>query len=86
MAQWVKNLPAVAPVTVETQVQSLTWSSGLKDVVLPQLRHRSLLWFRFNPWPRNCCIPWVWPFKKKFTKETEPVWKQVIHLFKNMFY
>lgn len=40
MAQWVKNLPAVAPVTVETQVQSLTWSSGLDNLVLLQQRHR----------------------------------------------
>ena len=34
IAQWVKNLTAVAQVTAEVQVQSLVWHSGLKDVVL----------------------------------------------------
>ena len=33
MAQWVKNLTAVAWVTVEAQVRSLAWHSGLKDPV-----------------------------------------------------
>ena len=37
MAQWVKNPAAVAQVTEETQIQSLTWSIGLKDLALPQL-------------------------------------------------
>ena len=23
------------------------------------------LWCRFDSWPRNFCIPWVWPKKKK---------------------
>ena len=27
----------------------------IKDPVLPQL------WHRFNPWPRNFHMPWVWP-------------------------
>ena len=24
---------------------------------------RSLLWHGFSPWPRNFCMPWVWPKK-----------------------
>ena len=25
----------------------------------------SLLWLRFDPWPRNFCVPWVWPKQNK---------------------
>ena len=49
MAQWVKNLIAVAWVTVEVQVQSLAWWSGLKDPVLLQLWYNLKLWLGFNP-------------------------------------
>ena len=38
MAQWVKNLTAVAPVTAEAQVQFPALRSGLKDPALPQLQ------------------------------------------------
>ena len=49
VAQWVKNLTAVAPVAVEAWVLSPgAWYSRLKDLALPQL------WLRFNPWPGNC--------------------------------
>ena len=24
-----------------------------------------LLWCGFDPWPENCCMPWVWPKKKE---------------------
>ena len=34
-AQWVKNLTAVAQVTVEARVQSLARRSGLKDLASP---------------------------------------------------
>ena len=37
MAQWVKNLTAMAQVAVEAQVQVLALHSGLKDPALPQL-------------------------------------------------
>ena len=35
----------------------LAWHSGLKDPALLQLKHRSQLWLRSDPWPRNsmCC-------------------------------
>ena len=36
VAQWVKNLTAVARVDVEEQVQSPAWGSGLKNLALPQ--------------------------------------------------
>ena len=56
MAQWVKNLTAVAWVTVEVQVQSPAHCSGLKDLALPQLWHRWQLQLKFNPEPENFCI------------------------------
>ena len=57
MAQWVKNPTAVAQVSTEAQVQSLAWHSGLKDLELLQLHHRSQLWLRFSPWPWNFHMP-----------------------------
>ena len=47
MAQWVKDLTAVAQMAAEVQVRSLAWCSGLKVLALLQLR------LRFNSWPRN---------------------------------
>ena len=35
----------------------------VKDLAL------SLLWRRFNPWPRNFCMPLAWPKKKKKKKK-----------------
>ena len=57
MAQWVKNPTAAALVPAEAWARSPAQHSGLKDLVLPQLRHRSQLRLRFNPGPRNylCC-------------------------------
>ena len=49
VAQWVKNLTAVARVTVKVWVRSPAWYSGLKDLVLPQLRPGLQLWLRFSP-------------------------------------
>ena len=54
VVQQVKNLALAAWVTVEVQVRSPTWHSGLKDLVLPQLQCQSQLRLRFNPRPRNC--------------------------------
>ena len=34
-------------------------------LALPQLQCRSQLLFRFNSWPGNFHMPWVWPLKKK---------------------
>ena len=36
-----------------------------KDLVLPQLWYRLQLWFGFDPWSRNFCMPWVQPKKEK---------------------
>ena len=52
--QWVKNLTAVARVTVKAQVQFLTCHSGLKDL-------ESQLRLRLNPWPQNLYMLWVQP-------------------------
>ena len=64
MVQWVKNLPAVTPVTAEARVQSLAqWVKGSK-LSQPQLG--------FNPWPVNFHLPWVWLKKKKKKKKKNP--------------
>lgn len=49
----------MAWVATEVWVRSLAQGSGLKDPALPQLQ------LRFNAWPRNFNMPWVWPLKKK---------------------
>ena len=67
VAQWVKNLTAVALVAGEAQVWSSAWLSGLKDPALPQLWLRSQLQLRFNPRPRNFHMLWVQPLKKRKT-------------------
>ena len=59
MAQWVKTLTAVARVAVEMWVQSPTWCSALKDLVLPQLQYRSQLWLEFIAWPGKFRRLWV---------------------------
>ena len=53
MALWVKNPTAVAQVAAELWVRSPAQHSGLKDLALLQLQHRSQLQLRFNSWPRN---------------------------------
>ena len=37
---------------------------GVKDLVV------SLLWHGFDPWPRNFCMPWAQPEKKRVDKNT----------------
>lgn len=51
--QWVKNMTAETQVAVEAWVRSTAWHGGLKDPVLLQLQHRSLLQLGFNPWLGN---------------------------------
>ena len=54
MVQWVKTPTVAAWVPVEEQVRSLPGHSGLKDLALLQLQHRTQLQLRFNPWPGTC--------------------------------
>ena len=49
VVQWANNLTAATGIVAKVQVQSLAWFSGLKDLTLPQLWHRSHLWLKFNP-------------------------------------
>ena len=72
VAQWVKNSTAAAWVAVEVWVQSPAWHSGLKDPVLWQLWLWSQVWLKFNPWPGNFHMLWVWPEKKQKQKNREP--------------
>jgi len=65
VVQQVKNPTAVA------WVQSLALRSGLKDLALPQLQHRSKLWLGFSPWPGNFHMTRVWPLKKNLTSILE---------------
>ena len=64
-AKWVKNLTAVAQVTVEVQVQSPAWCTGLTNLALLHLQHMLHLRLRFNLWPGNFPMSWVWLKKKK---------------------
>ena len=57
MAQWVKNMIAVAQVAVEVRVRYPAQYTGLKDLVLPQLWCESQLWLGFNPQAGNFHIP-----------------------------
>lgn len=41
MVQWVKNPTSATPVAAEAWIWFLAWNSGLNDLVLPQLCHRS---------------------------------------------
>ena len=66
MVHWVENPTAAAWVIAEMQVQALAGHSGLKDLVLLQLRPRSQLWLRFSPWPGNVHVLQVQPLKKKW--------------------
>ena len=43
----------------------------------------SLLWSRFDPWPGNFCMQWVWPKKKKWDWLTESSLKQRLPLWGN---
>lgn len=64
VVQQVKNLTVAAQVTAEVRVRPPAWCSGLKYLVLPQLR------LRFNPWPGNLHMQRVQPFKKKKKKNS----------------
>ena len=79
VVQWVKNLTAVSRVPVEVQAQTLARSSGLKDLLLLQLLHRSQLWLRFHPWLGNFSTLWVCrkkknKKKKRKQKKSRPRW------------
>lgn len=47
----------------------MIWNSPVtqqgKDPALSPKQLESLLWFRFNPWPRNICMSWVQQKKNK---------------------
>ena len=60
MVQWVKNLTVAAQVAREMQVPYP--AQQVKDQVLLQLQ------LRFNPWPRNFHILWLWQGRKKERK------------------
>ena len=62
--QWIKNPTIVAGVAVEAWIQSPAQRSGLKDLALPQLQHRSQLQLRISPQPGSFHMLWVRPFKK----------------------
>ena len=66
----IKEIPAVAQCLKDL---AFLWQHGLdpwpkqwiKCMALPQLRCRSQLWLRFNPWPGNFHIMWVHQKRKK---------------------
>ena len=46
----------------------------VKDSALSLQRPRSLLWHRFQPWPRNFYMPQVEPKKKKKKEKKKKVY------------
>ena len=62
------NLTSEAQVTAEVRVRSLAQCSGLKDLLLLQLWHRSELRLGFSPWPGNLHMPRLRPFKENYLK------------------
>ena len=70
-----KEGSGVPTVTAAMWVQSLAQHSGLKDPALPQLLCRLQLQLRFNPWPRNFCMPQMWPqpLKKQIKNKEESI-------------
>ena len=50
-----------------------------KDLVLAQLWHRSQMWLRFDPRPRNLHMTRVWLKKGKKKKTTESKWQKSRH-------
>lgn len=65
MAQWVKNLTAVAQVTVEAWIPSLAWHNGLKDPALPQRQCSSKPHLGFNSGPgTSICLKYSQKEKK----------------------
>ena len=72
VVQWVKNLTAVAQVTATVWVWGPAWCSGLKDLALPHLQHRSKLQLGLGPWPGNFHMPQVQPLKRKEKKLIYP--------------
>ena len=36
----------------------------------------SLVWLRFNPWPRNFCMPQAWPKQKTKKQNMKTAWGQ----------
>ena len=63
---WVNFLQeAVSNVIKSTGLGVPAMAQRVKDLALPQLWGRSLLWFGFDPWPGNFHMLQVQPFKKK---------------------
>ena len=51
-------------------IKSSIVAQGVKELALPRQQRGSLLWCRFDPWPRNFHKLWVQPKRKK-KKESE---------------
>ena len=54
---------------------------AVKNPVLSLKQHGSLLWYRFNPWPRNFHVLQAWPKKKKKKKKKHPTKTQTLQFF-----
>ena len=62
-----KNLTAEVWVDVEGAGSIPGLHGGLKDLGLQQMQ------LRFNPWPRNFHMPWVWPLQNKMKRYAKRV-------------
>ena len=50
---------------VKLKKRSALVAQQIKDLALSLPWLWSLLWLRFDPWPRNFYMPWAWPKNKK---------------------
>ena len=65
----VKILLSSRCVSIRMQILSPSRLSGLKDLALPKLQHRSQLWLRSDPWPRELHMPQSGQKKKEKRKK-----------------
>ena len=62
-------LPQDTYLLKDTLCRSSPLAQWVKDPMFSLLWLWLLLWHRFDPWPENIHIPWVWQKKKKKKKE-----------------
>lgn len=56
-------------VLVKNNIKEFPVGPGVKDLLVPLLWLRFLLWHRFDSWPWNFCMSWAWPKGEKEKKK-----------------
>ena len=60
-----------------TQQECLLKSKTRSSLMVQQVQGSALspLWLRFDPWPRNFCMPWAWPKKEENQRQNKDVFR-----------